>query len=393
LEAARRLGVHAIRALDVPPAHTTVTDHLLGLDFRDPARSTRLVQAYAREHPLRAVVATDDATVVLAARLAESLGLPHNSPASAEAARDKHLMRQRFARAGVPSPWFELLTVGDDPHQVASRLAYPCVLKPTHLSGSRGVIRANHADEFVAAWARLTRMLSHLGSSEVLVEGYIPGDEFALEGLLTGGQLTVLALFDKPDPMEGPFFEETIYVTPSRFPHATQAAIAACAQAAASALGLRAGPVHAELRFNADGPWMLELAGRSIGGLCSQTLRFVGSAEMSLEELILRHMLGMDLEGACGQRDRQAGGVMMIPIPGAGVLTDVGGLEAARAVPGIESIEITARLNYPLTPLPEGESYLGFIFARGETPAEVERALRVAHRELRFDILPELPLT
>jgi biotin carboxylase len=234
-------------------------------------------------------------------------------------------------------------------------------------------------------------MLSQFGSLEVLVEGYLPGDEFALEGLLTHGQLTVLALFDKPDPMEGPFFEETIYVTPSRFPHATQAAIAACAQAAASALGLRAGPVHAELRFNADGPWMLELAGRSIGGLCSQTLRFVGSAEMSLEELILRHMLGMDLEGA--QRDRQAGGVMMIPIPGAGVLTNVGGLEAARAVPGIESIEITARLNYPLTPLPEGESYLGFIFARGETPAEVERALRAAHRELRFDILPELPLT
>ncbi len=390
LEAARRLGVLAIRALDVPPAHTTVTDHLLGLDFRDPTRSARLVKAYAREYPLSAIIATDDATVVLAARIAESLGLPHNSPASAEAARNKHLMRQMFARAGVPSPWFELFAVGDDPNQVASRLKYPCVLKPTHLSGSRGVIRADHADEFVTAWARITRMLSHLGLKDVLVEGYLPGDEFALEGLLTRGQLSVLALFDKPDPLEGPFFEETIYVTPSRFPQETQAAIAACAQAAASALGLREGPVHAELRFNAGGPWMLEIAGRSIGGLCSQTLRFVGSAEMSLEELILRHVLGMSLEGA--QRDHRAGGVMMIPIPGAGVLTDIGGLDAARAVPGIESIEITARLNYPLVPLPDGESYLGFIFAGGETPEEVERALRAAHRELYFDILPELPL-
>jgi len=390
LKAARQLDVEVIRALDVPPAHTTATDHFLGLDFRDPARSVRQVKSYAREHPLQAIVATDDATVVLAARIGEALGLPHNSPAAAEAARDKHLMRRLFARAGVPSPWFKPFAVGDDPSRVASQVKYPCVLKPTRLSGSRGVIRANTPEEFLAAWARVTRVLSHVGLKDVLVEGYLPGDEFALEGLLMRGQLTVLALFDKPDPLEGPFFEETIYVTPSRFSLEAQAAIAACAQAAASALGLREGPVHAELRFNAEGPWMLEIAGRSIGGLCSQTLRFVGSAEMSLEELILRQALGMSIEGA--RRERQAGGVMMIPIPGSGVLTEVGGLEAARAVPGVESIEITARFDYPLVPLPEGESYLGFIFARGETPDEVERALRAAHRGLHFDISPELPL-
>jgi len=388
LEAARKLGVEVVRGLDVPPAHAATKDNLLGLDFRDPARSARQAQAYALDHRLNAVIPTDDATVVLAARLSEELDLPHNSIEAAEAARDKRRMRELFARAGVPSPWFKSFSVTDDPAPIAALVEYPCVLKPTCLSGSRGVIRANDAGEFVTAFARVRAILVKAGLSEMLVEGYLPGIEVALEGILTHGHLKVLALFDKPDLLEGPFFEETIYVTPSRLPASTQQAIFACAAQAAQALGLREGPVHAELRLDDSQPWMLEIAGRSIGGLCSKTLRF--GTDLSLEELILRQALGLEIESL--QRVSGAGGVMMIPIPGAGTLAGVSGLEAAQAVPGIESVEITAPLNYPLTPLPEGESYLGFIFARGETPAAVEAALRQAHRRLRFEIAPELPV-
>ena len=388
LAAAQKLGVEVVRGLDVPPAHAVTKEDRLGLDFRDLERSAQQAQAYALKHRLRAVVPTDDATVVLAAHLSEALDLPHNTIEAAEAARDKHRMRELFARADVPSPWFKLFSISDDPAQIAARLRFPCVLKPTCLSGSRGVIRADHRNEFAAAFARVKAMLVRAGLTEILVEGYLPGVEVALEGILRHGHLKGLALFDKPDPLEGPFFEETIYVTPSRLPAETQQAIFACAAQAAQVLGLREGPVHAELRLNADGPWMLEIAGRSIGGLCSKTLRF--GTDLSLEELILRHALGMEIESL--QREGCAGGVMMIPIPGAGLLRGVSGLEAARAVPGIESIEITAQINYLLTPLPEGENYLGFIFARGEMPEAVEAALRQAHRLLKFEIAPALPV-
>jgi biotin carboxylase len=227
------------------------------------------------------------------------------------------------------------------------------------------------------------------GSTQILVEDFISGFEVALEGLIDQGRLHVLALFDKPDPLDGPFFEETIYVTPSRLPEATQTEIAACAMQAARALGLRYGPVHAELRVNQAGPWMVEIAGRSIGGLCSQTLQF-GLEHISLEELILRQAAGLELTTL--EREQQASGVMMIPIPSAGMLKAVEGVEAAEATPGIESVQITAKLNQPLIPLPEGESYLGFIFAKGETPEKVEAALRQAHRQLRFTIEEMLPL-
>jgi biotin carboxylase len=389
LEAARQLGVDVVRGLDVPPAHTASNDNFLGLDFRDIDRSIRQAQAYAQQHRLWAVIPTDDAAVALAAHLSEALDLPTvcNSIEAAAAARDKYLMRQMFSQAGLPSPWYKLFSTTADPAVIAAQVQYPCVLKPTCLSGSRGVIRADDPDQFRAAFVRLKAILIKAGLKEMLVEGYLPGIEVALEGLLTHGQLKVLALFDKPDPLEGPFFEETIYVTPSRLPPETQAALRASAAAAARALGLREGPVHAELRVNADGPWMIEIAGRSIGGLCSQTLRF--GTDLSLEALILRQALGMEIESL--ERERRAGGVMMIPIPAAGTLVGVNGLEAAQAVPGIESIEITAKLNYPLVPLPEGDSYLGFIFARGEMSEEVEAALRAAHRELHFEIAPELP--
>jgi biotin carboxylase len=357
----------------------------LPLDYRDLVRSTEAVVRFARQVPVAAIVGIDDSGTLLAAKASQALGLPHNAPEAAEAARDKHLMRCRFAAAGLPSPAFRRWRLSDDPAVVAADTAFPCVVKPTILSGSRGVMRADDPAELAARFARLRGILAPERCEDVLVEDYIPGVEVALEGLLDGGRLRTLALFDKPDPLEGPFFEETLYVTPSRLPTDVQTDIKDVASAAAAALGLREGPIHAELRWNDEGPWLIEVAARSIGGLCSRTLRF--GTDMSLEELILRQALRLPIDAP---REGRAGGVMMIPIPAAGHLRAVDGVEAASSVPGIEKVEITARMNHPLVPLPEGDSYLGFIFARGETPDAVESALRSAHDHLRFEIVPEM---
>jgi biotin carboxylase len=303
-------------------------------------------------------------------------------------------MRRLLRDGGARMPWFRLYSTADDPAVVAAEAPYPCVVKPVNLNGSRGVMRADTPEQLMASIGRLSRMMAAetMEPRPFLLEGFIPGVEVALEGLLDEGRLRVLALFDKPDPLDGPFFEETIYVTPSRLPPAAQAAIEATTSTAAAALGLRTGPIHAELRLNDEGAWIVEIAGRSIGGLCSRVLRFGAGdpSEASLEELILRQAAGLPL-GDLSRRDRAAG-VMMIPIPEAGLLREVSGVEAAATAPFIEGVEITARLNYPLTPLPEGDSYLGFIFARGRTPEEVETALREAHSRLRFSIDPLLPL-
>jgi biotin carboxylase len=404
--------------------------------------------------------------VLPAAAVALALDVPCNSPAAAEAARDKYIMRTLMAQAGVPCPWFRRYTLdlragfqeARRQEAAAARLAeiarevpYPCVLKPTTLNGSRGVMRADNPTEFVARGLRLAQLLQRefgAGEHPFLVEAFLPGVEVALEGILdaprppatnnandgnSGGgaerapELTVLALFDKPDPLDGPFFEETIYVTPSRLPADVQAAIARCAAAAAAAIGLRTGPIHAELRVNDRGPWMLEIAGRSIGGLCGRTLRFGLAGGMTLEELIVRQACGLpwrealssatsvqdasvqdasvqdasvqdasvqdaSVQDASVQPVGQASGVMMIPIPEAGQLRAVEGVAVAEAVPGIEGVEISVALHHTVTPLPEGESYLGFIFARGATPAAVEASLRAAHACLRFTIVPEIEL-
>jgi biotin carboxylase len=374
------------------PQLAALWNERLGVAFDDPDAATTTIVDFAAERPLDAIVAVDDSGSLLAARASAALGLPHNSPEAAEAARDKYIMRELLARGGVPIPEFRLCSTADDLPALAAQIAYPCVVKPLRLNGSRGVIRADGPEQFVAAAARLAALLHAIEPTPdpkpFLVERFIPGFEVALEGVLDGGRLHVLALFDKPDPLDGPFFEETIYVTPSRLPADVQAAIVRCAAAAAAALGLREGPMHAELRVNDAGPWLVEVAGRSIGGLCSKTLRF--GTDASLEELVLRQACGMDVLSL--GREQTAGGVMMIPIPEAGILRRVEGLEAASAVPGVEEIDITARLHYPITPLPEGDSYLGFIFARGATPAAAEAALREAHARLRFEIAPGVPL-
>ena len=386
-KAAQHLGVEVVRGEDVPLPFLNRTAAALPVDYRDLQRSSQAIVEYAREHPVGAVLGVDDSGVILAARAAQALGLPHNAPEAAEAARHKHVMRCRLREAGVLQPKFELVHASDDPDAIARRVDYPCVIKPTTLSGSRGVMRADDSRQFVERFLRLRPILAVERCDEILIEEFVPGFEVALEGLLDAGRLRVLALFDKPDPLDGPFFEETLYVTPSRLPIETQRAIHEATRAAAAALGLREGPIHAELRVNDLGAWLVEAAGRSIGGLCSKTLRF-GAGAAALEELILRQALSLPLPEP--ETSREASGVMMIPIPRAGILKNVAGEAAARAVPGIEGLEITARLHYPLVPLPEGDSYLGFLFARGETPAQVEAALRAAHAGLSFGIVSEL---
>jgi biotin carboxylase len=392
VQAAQRLQLDAVVGLDLPDALANYWHVPLGLDFSDIQKSVQAILEYARERPFVAVLSVDDSATELAAYVNVALGLANNSPQASEAARDKLLMRRLMSEGGAACPIFRNFGLHEDPVWIASQITYPCVLKPRRLSGSRGVMRANNPFEFSKAFARLKQMLLDEGALEyetsILVEDFIPGFEVALEGLLTAGTLQVLTLFDKPDPLDGPFFEETIYVTPSRLPLAMQQAIADCVATAAAALGLRTGPVHAELRINEQGPWMLEIAGRSIGGLCSTILEF-GSG-MCLEELILRHAIGEEVTSF--EREGRAAAVMMIPIPTAGFLKGVSGISEAEVVPLVTGVEITAPLNNKLVPLPEGASYLGFIFARGETPAEVEEAIRQAHRCLRFDIRREIPM-
>ncbi|PLS80016.1 MAG: phosphoribosylglycinamide synthetase [Chloroflexi bacterium] len=392
VDAASRLNIEVVAATDMPRELAEFWQQPLGIDFTDLPGATERIAAFAAEKPLNAIIAVDDSGSLLAARASAALGLPHNGVAAAEAARDKFLMRTLLAQAGVASPPFARYWTSDDPQLIAATTSYPCVVKPLRLSGSRGVMRANNPQECVAAIARLTGLLNALDPAPepkpFLIEDFIPGFEVALEGLINHGQLQVLALFDKPDPLDGPFFEETLYVTPSRLASAVQKAIADCAAAAAAALGLREGPMHAELRVNEQGPWIVELAGRSIGGLCSRTLRF--GTDVSLEELILRQACGLPIPAA--DPAQSAGGVMMIPIPAGGIFKCVTGVSEAEQVPGIEEIQITAKAQYLLVPLPEGDSYLGFIFARGAAPTEVEAALRQAHGHLHFKIQPNIPL-
>ena len=395
VEAARKLDVDLVIASDRPNVMSAeFPDHLLTLPFSDPETAVEEMRRFATRRPLDAVVPVDDLTAVVGAAICRDLGLRSSPVAAVSATRNKLRMREILARAGVPSPAFTSFSVEDDPGIAAGRVSYPCVLKPLVLSASRGVIRADSEADFVIAFRRIAAILASpgvrelgVGADRILVEGFIPGTEVALEGLLIAGALHTLALFDKPDPLDGPFFEETIYVTPSRLSEPAQAAVRDCTAEAAKALGLSEGPVHAELRLNRDERGrdtaiMIEIAARSIGGLCSRTLSF--GTGMSLEEIILRHALGLPIASLA--RDRRAAGVMMIPIPGGGILEEVEGLDEARAVELIEDVTISLPKGQEVVPLPEGSRYLGFIFSRADTPARAEAALREAHSRLRFVI-------
>jgi biotin carboxylase len=393
-EAARRLEMDVVLATDrCHQLDDPWGDQAIPVRFDRPEES---LAALLEAAPFDGVAAAGDRPAYLGALAAERLGLPYGPPAAVYACRDKYRMRERFRAAGLKLPEYFVVRADEAPEACAGRALYPCVLKPLGLSGSQGVIRADTPGQFAAAFRRIRAILE---SAEIRrlrepmhryiqVERYIPGREFALEGLVTEGKLQVLALFDKPDPLEGPYFEETIYVTPSREPAAVQEAILRVAQEAVGALGLRHCPVHAEMRVNAEGVWMLELAPRPIGGLCARALRFQDGS--TLEEVVLRHACA---EAGSGMRLAPgASGVMMIPVPRAGIYEGVDGVGDARTVPGIEDVVITAVAGQRLLPLPEGSSYLGFLFARGASPAQVEHALRLAHARLHFRITATLPV-
>ncbi|HCC56245.1 MAG TPA: carboxylate--amine ligase [Solibacterales bacterium] len=375
--AARQLGVELSLATDrCHILEDPWADRAIPVRFEDPAQSA--VQVQGR---FDGILAVGDRPALLAAHLAERLGMKFHGPAAVAACGDKHVSRELFAAAGLPTPAHCMLGVHDE---TFVDLAYPCVLKALHLSASRGVIRADDLGQFCAARDRIAAITRE---PHLQVETYIPGREFALEGLMRSGRLQCLAIFEKPDPLDGPFFEEAIYVTPPRESPAAQQAIVEATQRAVTALGLSDGPIHAEMRVNASGVWMLEVAARPIGGLCAQTLRFEPGA-LSLEALLLRHALGEDtLEFI---REPQPSGVMMIPVPGHGILQSVEGVEQARAVPGIEDVVITAKLGEELIPLPEGASYPGFLFARADTADAVIDALRRSHAALSFSLTAKL---
>jgi len=393
VEAARQIGVELTVASEQSSALEAANPAgLLTLDFEQPERAADAVRVFAKQYPVNGVVGVDDRTALVAAAVATKLQLKGNPVHAAVAASDKYLQRELLAKATVPIPRFVLRNLEEDPATIAISISYPCVLKPVRLSASRGVIRADNAQSFVSAHARLRAILADPETAaacgdrarQYLIEEFIPGYEVALEGLVVNRRLHVLAVFDKPDPLDGPFFEETIYVTPSSVPAGLQAAIRDCADRAVRALGITDGPIHAELRYNERGPWLIELAARPIGGRCSAVLRF-GDNRISLEEIILRHALGMAIPSL--QRERLAAGVMMIPIPGAGTLREVRGVAEAKRVPLVEDVQITAHPGERLIPFPEGSRYPGFIFARGETSAVVEAALRDAHHRLEFVVV------
>lgn len=401
-EAARRLGVDLVFVTDrCHQLDDPWGDRAIPVHFASPDAAAYDVMQAVRAQNVGGILALGDRPAIAAAYVARGLGLFYNHPAAVEACRSKLRIREIFREAGLRVPWFRATPVHPAPEPALLGVSYPCVLKPLSLSASQGVVRANSRDEFLAAASRIHRLLEspeiqatrepHL--NEILVEGYIPGREVAVEGLLTEGQLRILAIFDKPDPLEGPYFEETIYVTPSRLPDSTQSEIARCAADAVRALGLSHGPIHAEFRINDEGVWPLEVAPRPIGGLCARALRFAPTftAEpVGLEELLLRHAL--NLPGSDWSREPSASGVMMIPVPQSGILEKIAGQDAALAVPGITGLEITARLHDYLAAWPEGSSYLGFLFARGESPEQVETAIRSAHAKLHFHLTPRLPV-
>jgi biotin carboxylase len=375
-------------------------DRAQAVHFETPEAAAYEVVQQERLKQVDGILALGDRPAAVAAYAAPGFGILFHHPAGVEVCRDKFRMREVFREAGIPTPWFRNVPLTPAPEPALLGITYPCVLKPLSLSASQGVVRANNREEFMAGTARLKRLLDSAeiqatrerNLDRMLVEEYLPGREVAVEALVTQGTVSVLAIFDKPDPLEGPYFEETIYVTPSRLPEETRDAIRKSLVLAVQSLGLGQGPVHAEFRVNEDGVWPLEVAARPIGGLCAKSLRFVvrDGEVIGLEELLLRHALGM--EGSDAPRETLASGVMMIPVPKSGVFEGVEGEEEARGVSDIVGLEITARIHDYLAAWPEGSSYLGFLFARAERAEDAEAAIREAYGKLRFTMTARLPV-
>lgn len=387
LRAAAAADVEVVVASEEAP---TLSGRMVGrtltLDLTNLEESAETALAFAAQWPIDAVIGVDEASVLPAAHVAARLGVARNPLSAVAATRDKRQLRAALTAAGVPQPaWMETRWLGEAAAAgvAAAAVGLPCVVKPVDLTASRGVIRADSEAELSTAMERVDKLLRRpelcgaAADRPLLVERFVPGAEIAVEGLLSEGELAVLAIFDKPDPLTGPYFEETLYVAPSRQPEGLLAEAVTVTSEAVTALGLRDGPIHAELRLSAAGAVFLEVAARSIGGRCSSAIRIRdGEAEMSLEELIIRHACGMHLTAP--RLAPGGAGVLMLPVPAAGVLRRISGVEEAQRVPGVTAVELTIPPGEAVEPLPEGDRYLGFVTARGTNAAEVETALRRA---------------
>ena len=398
-EAAAALGVEIVYATDrCEHLDDPWRDGAIPIRFHEEWRSVDTILKALESRPVLGVLVVGDRPIVLAAYLTRLLGLPGHPPDAAGVARDKRLLRARLKTGGFPVPEWFAVPSGLDPSTVLPRVTFPAVVKPTVLSGSRGVIRADDELSFVTAFDRVARLLASSDVRDlrdpegdvIQVESYIPGAEYALEGILEHGVFHTLAIFDKPDPLEGPFFEESVYVTPSRVGAAIERQIEDVVSRAAKVIGLHHGPVHAECRVNSRGVYVLEVAARPIGGLCARALRFTrpGATTIGFEQVLLRHAIGEPIGG--WTREPDASAVMMIPIPRSGVFRGVTGVDEAMQVAGVDDVRVTAKPDQQLLALPEGASYLGFIFAHAPTPEAAEQAVRTAHGCLQFAIDPWL---
>ena len=398
-DVAERCGIALIFATDrCHQLDDPWRDSAVPVRFYNEEESVRAIVEKVSQSRIDGIVAVGDRPAVLGALAAQALGAPFHPIEAARLATNKLETRGRFRDAGVPVPWFKSVPLDIDNRELGD-VPFPCVVKPLTLSASRGVIRADNPSELEVAIDRLAKLLRctsvlsrrEKASDRFLLEEYIPGREVAIEGFVTNGRFRVLTIFDKPDPLEGPFFEESIYVTPTSLSEFEQHRVERQVDAAIQSLGLTHGPVHAEWRLSEGSVFVLEVAPRSIGGLCSRVLRFKGPrGEIVFEELILRHALAEPVEQY--RLASEAAAVMMMPVPEAGVFKKVDGVEVARGMPLIEDIIITAKRDQRFVPWPEGSSYPGFIFARGGTAGDVVTAIRNAHAALQFDVDREIPL-
>ncbi len=391
IDAATRLGLQLIIVSDSEHSLVSAVASGITVDFADPDLAFEQVKLSIADKSILSVIATDDAVVTLASRIARELGLPHNDPKASRLTVRKDLARIRLQQEQCNVPEFSVCAIYDAADK-ATEFTYPVVLKPLMLSGSRGVIRADDPTQFIAAAERLERILANEPASDYerrhfLVEQYLDGDEIAFDGFVQDGRLLPLAMFDKPEPMNGPFFEESYYITPSRHDAATQQAIVEEIERCCAAYGLRHGPIHAEARITTQGVVLLEMASRTIGGQCARLIEYVLGS--NLEQVIIQLMSDRSPEY---QRGSKHAGVLMIPIEQSGVLKRVEGLIKAQQVANITDIEIHIQPGYELIPLPEGSSYLGFIFASAETFDQTLQALREAHQQLKFITSPRWEL-
>tara|TARA_B100000686_G_scaffold128253_1_gene135463 strand:- start:1091 stop:2335 length:1245 start_codon:yes stop_codon:yes gene_type:complete len=357
-------------------------DNLIIINFNHWQDRSDEISKWAKNNGLKAVIGVDEESIVLAANISNFLNVEHNPVESVLLTKDKYLMRNELLKLGIKSPWFKRFSIYESTKKIINEISFPCVIKPTFLSASRGVMRVNTMNELSDSIKIMYELLSldelrKRGGEQsdwILFEEYIPGNEVAVEGLVTNGKLTVLAVFDKPEPLEGPTFEETIIVTPSVLTKEIQYSLLETIQNVVKALGILKGPIHAEARINKNGNYILECASRSIGGLCSKVLEFQGG--MSLEELILRSYLGRNIEKS--KLTDKARGVMMMPTEKMGILKEMRGVQDALNVKGITDLKLTVKPGEKLEPLPKGDRYLGFIFAEGNDQKLVIKALKNA---------------